>query len=356
MRRRSEGTARCTRRAAAVTVAAVLALAGACSGDDGAADDGSTTTEAPPPSLAPPGTPIGDSGLVVPDGAHLAGPAFGGGRLEEPGWGALVTVDEDPFAVTDALSGQLRDLGLPMPGTGASCEWSLEPGPDRPLQVPVASGDPGAPVQLLVCGATAWAGPDQDEGRPTRATLRLIWGGDATGAIWVDWSTAPSDRARGAYGDASGFAPRPGGPPTGEEPTPAPPGPAPVPSDARDRLPPRDAPAPDPEPGDAFGGQSNCHSDADERFDLPPGSRLVGTQGGPDGHSVVAVEDVQAAMDALVAHAAGSTAFTSEEATTTAPDGQRVALRSMAIQAGGGVCELLESPDGTHVLISGHSD
>ncbi len=106
--------------------------------------------------------------------------------------------------------------------------------------------------------------------------------------------------------------------------------------------------------GDVFGGTTNCHSDGYARFDLPPGSRLVGTQGGPDGHAVL---DVGAAMDALTDQASGSPGFVVNDiGTATTPGGQEVARRGFAITAGGGVCELLESPDGTHLLISGHSD
>ncbi len=353
MRRRSGGEARWPGRAVGLVVVA-LALAGGCSSadEDSAANDGATTTEATPPSLAPPGTPIGDSGLEVPEGAHLAGPAFGGGRLEEPGWGALVTVDDDPFTVFDDLSGQLRDLGLPMPGTAASCRWfvELQGGEENPVLVPVADGDPGAPVDSLQCGAAASSGPDQVDGRPNRAGLRFLWGDEATGAIWVDWTAEPSDRVRSADGDASRF-PAPTDPETG---TPTLPDPASVPSDAVDLLPARD----DPEPavGDLFWAGANCQSGFDRRFEVPPGARFVATQGAGDAHAVLAVDDVERVMDALVAQADGPDGFTvGPDGTATTPTGERVALRSFSV-VGGGACELLGSPDGTHVLISGRGD
>lgn len=351
MRGRCESGARGPRRVLALV--AVVLLAASCSSDGGEAT--APTTSTTDPSLTPSGTSIGDSGLEVPDGAHLAGPAFGGGMLEEPGWGALVTVDDDPFAVFDALAGQLRDIGLPMPGTGASCRWLLEPGEDRPSGPAVAAGDPTAPIQHLLCGATAWSGPDQVAGRPTRAGLRLIWGGAATGAIWVDWATTPSGRPAGAYGDAPGFDPTVGAPSdVAEDPLPAAPGPEPVPSDARTLLPTRAGA--DPGVGDRFGGGANCQSGGEDRFRLPAGARLVATQGIGDAHAVLAVDDVEQVLDALTAQAGGSDGFNVDTVrTATAPDGQEVARRAFSV-VGGGACELLESPDGTHVLISGHAD
>lgn len=122
---------------------------------------------------------------MVPDGAHLAGSVFGdtSPAVNDPGWSALLTVDDDPFAVFDDVSAQLRDLGVPMPGTGASCLWQGrdDVGNDfAPLQA-VAAGDPGGAITALDCAAIANHGPDAAPGRPTGASMALRWDEETTG-------------------------------------------------------------------------------------------------------------------------------------------------------------------------------
>ncbi|WCO66088.1 hypothetical protein PO878_16430 [Iamia majanohamensis] len=359
MRRRSGGAARRTRRALALTVLGALVLTGGCGGDgDGAADDGSTTTEAPPPpSLAPPGAPIGESGLVVPDGAHLAGPAFGGPDLAlGGGWGALLTVEDDPFAVLDGVAAQVRASGATMPGSGSACMWGVDTtGEGRADEgVPVVDGEPAGTVVELRCEASGRGPSTGAEDDISEATASLEWGRGTTGAIWLTWSTRQTDQGAGGFGAASG--PGPVQPTPGfDEPEPAPFGPDPVPTSARRLLPDRAGPT-SPDVGERFGAASSCHSGYD-RFRLPVGARLVAAQGGVDGPSVLEVDRVEPVLDALAGQADTTDAFAADDVVeVTTPAGTQVPRRTWVITGGGGGCTLLGSPDGHHVLVTSQSD
>ncbi len=343
----------------ALAVVAALALTGGCSSadDDGAADDGATTTEATPPSLAPPGTPIGDSGLEVPEGARLAGPAFGGPDLEPGGgWAALLTVDDDPFTVLDALADQVREEGPAMPGSASACEWGVDTADEgRPDEwVPVVDGAPRGTVVELRCEAS---GRGPSSGAPddiSDASASLEWGRGTTGAVWLTWSTRQTNQGAGGHGAASG--PGPVQPtPAFDEPEPAPFGPDPVPTSARRLLPHRAGPT-SPEAGERFGAASDCHSGYD-RFRLPEGARLVAAQGGVDGPSVLEVDSVEPVLDALAGQADTTDAFAPDDIVeVTTPVGTPVPRRAWVIAAGGGGCALLGSPDGHHVLVTSQSD
>lgn len=323
----------------AVGTLTVLALVG-CGDDPGTSAEPSTTADPVAASLHPPGTEL-DDGLVVPEGTMLAGPVFEGSNLDSilGGWGALLTIDgDDPFAPFDAMSTQLRDTGLPMPGSAASCLWFLEhdEGTDTAdLTAPVAEGDPGAPVLALQCEASGYAGPEGNGTGPSEAHLTLTWGPDHPGRMWLEATSGPPRN--------------PDRPPAVDR------GSEPVDGSALDVLPER-AQAERPAPGDTFGAEGNCFVDGYEQFTLPEGARLVATEGGLDGHSVLSVEDLDAAMDDLFAQAGNPIDLggASEEQVTTA-DGADV-TRSVWGARGGGGCQLLASAGGDHLLISMHSD
>ncbi|HMJ78391.1 MAG TPA: hypothetical protein VK507_20580, partial [Iamia sp.] len=257
----------------AALLVATLALAGACTDDEpaGDADDGTTTTTLDP-SWSPPGTEIG-LGLTVPDGAHLAGPVFhrpqpvimeqvqpDGDELE-----ALLVVDEDPYGVFDAVAEQVRALGPEMNGSASSCEW---------WDLSVDDDHGGFSVEAL--GPVSDPPPDEASAVRCEASaldpelsvsIELRWGGELPGSLVVTASAHATDIALEDYVST------PGSPDAAS-------------AEATAAVP-EAAPRDQPDVGDPFGGSANCLSGGYARMVLPEGSRLVGTEGGPDGRSVL---------------------------------------------------------------------
>lgn len=373
------------RRTTAVT-AAVLALALLGCGADGPGPaDGAGPAEGPAddPALLPPGTPLGD-GLVVPEGARLAGTVF----REEPvqsddpsfpppptavprppadDWTAVLVVDgDDPLAVLDGLAGQARDLGFAMAGTGAACRLLLAGTNDDGgslAPVPLVDGDPGHDVSALSCRATA---TDGFRG----VGYAVLWGPDHTGAVVVTGAKAESPAAS-TWSEVTGGGrgierPLPSGATTTTLPpviaSQTIPSSDPVPA-AQAAVVPERAPAEHPGPGDPFGGRANCFAPGEDRFRLPAeGARLVATEGGGDGASVLAVDDIDAAFAALVDAADGEgdgdqTGFGAEPTEeVTLADGTVVQAQGFSVGGGGGACDLLSDPSGGFVLIRMYSD
>lgn len=351
------------RRAAPVVAAlAVVLAAPACSdGDDGAIEPPAPQAPAADHLLAA-GAPLA-AGLRVPPGARLAGTVFevpaDGGTAGLPGDQiALLVVDEDPFAVFDDLAGQARTRGPTVPGTADACAWSLEgppgepPGPVAPAEV---SGEPpDAPIAGLLCLAMATDGE-------IRIELELRWGQGAPGTIRVEVGPdgiEPSGDGEDATTRPPRSVPESGPPlPGGDAPPPSPTASDPVDPGA-DRLLPDPAAPEEPAPGDAFGGRGNCLAAEDGRFRLPAGAALVATEGGVDGASVLATDDAEATMDALVAagregELAGG--FVAGELETSPLGGGGSALTRTVSTEGGGACTLLADEGGRFVLVTMNS-
>lgn len=358
-------------------VAVALLLAAGCGGSDGGSAGGSDRSEggSAADDVLPAGTEL-DDGLVVPEGARLAGTVF---RRPTPGlvpagppptvdpsepvpetitppelgtttappttapttastppfvdtareaWEALLVVDGDPFAVWDDLAAQVRRLGPEVDGSAAACRWWV--GPSGAV-APVADGPPDGEVDHLTCETGA-------SGGERHVHLSLGWGGTHPGTIEI--TVRPHD-----------------GPPStlpgaGVDPT------ATVDDATRDLLP-EPGPTEDPQPGDLFGGWGNCMT-GESRLVLPEDAALVATSGGGDGASVLAVDDVQAAMEALLTTSAdgpdASSFVAGEVAEQPLAGGGTVLAVGFSVSAGGGACDLLGSPDGRHLLVTMHSD
>jgi hypothetical protein len=361
------------RRAITVAVAIALALGGCGSDDDaggetsaGPADEGTAPGEDTAPPATGAGAALGD-GLVVPEGATLAGSVFVlpadpfaadpqppveevpetitppelGPTSSTPTtsaptprpdpstetWTALLTLEGDPFAVWDALADQARQAGLPVGGSVDACLWGFATvdeleGPPQPQ--PVSAGEPEEPIDHLRCEATASDGS-------RLVSLTLEYGGDHPGTIRLEGG--PAQRA-----------------------TPAP-DPASVAEEVRGLLP-EPAEPEDPAPGEPFGGEGNCFVGGYQRFPLPEGASLIGTEGGPDGTSVLAVDEVDHAIDALRAAAYAGDASYTPSAPRELPlsDGRAAVFASVSIDGGGGACDLVGSPDGRFLLVTMSSD
>jgi len=411
-------TTRAPRLVVTVALLAVTVL-GACGDDEpevaGGGDDPPAETD---DGLLPAGTELGD-GLVVPEDARLAGAVFrrsgydpealepahpvppptvpaGGGSLpstttdgpaptqppleRDPGseeWTALLVVEGDPFAAFDDLAAQVREIGPALPGTADACLWQVvqEPATELAAQPsPVGAGPPALPIDHLRCEAAASDGTRD-------ITVSLRYGGEHPGTLHVDrvadTDGEPSSYAEGTFTAPVADAPSdllppepvvPEGEPTDgtttstthQPPDVLPvPGPEPVGDDVRALLP-DPAPAPTPEAGERFGGTGNCLATGYDQMVLPAGARLVATEGGPDGPSVLATDDVEATMDPLLASGADGPDAESFDPSPREhiplADGSTVSYQSFSISAGGGACDLLASPDGADVLITLYSD
>ncbi|HEV7720327.1 MAG TPA: hypothetical protein VGO60_03540 [Iamia sp.] len=355
-----------TRRIGATVLAAVLALAGACTDDERPATDEPPTTES-----AGPGTEIAE-GLVVPDGARLAGlfrrpapdpdppdprppitvPAPGATRptstttttttttSPEPpepqgpdDWTARLVVDRDPFGAFDDLAAQVRTTGPRVPGTAGACVWvhPAEGGGAAPFDA-VASGPPEEGIDHLRCEASASDGE-------AAVTLTLQWGGPHPGTIDLTWAaTTAAVASEGAAGP---------GPTTD-----------PVDDAAAAVLP--DAAEPDePDAGDPFGGPVSC-TPGGASLRLPRGATLVASEGGYDGWAVLASDDPEATIARLIELARAETGFgdlqTHPEEHLTLADGTVVVEQLWEINAGGGICTALTAPDGRHLLVTPQGD
>lgn len=351
------------RRRLIAAVALALVLAGCGSSDDGS-DAGTGGDEPGATTETAAGTELGD-GIAVPDGAELAGVVFRrpadpfaaaeplppveevpetitppelGSTTSTPStpatstapatppdpdeetWTALLTIDGDPFTIWDDLAARVRDAGLPIGGSAESCRWAASDG----SRAPVADGEPTFRIGWLDCDGSAASS--------TRlVSISLRSGGESPGTIRVEagpaqWTTPPEDTT-------------------------------PVDDAARDLLPEPAAPE-EPAPGDPFGGEGNCFDAGYTRFPLPDGATLVATEGGPDGTSVLAVDDIDGAIRSLEAAAyAGDDVYTpAGPRDLPVSDGATVSFGNISIDAGGGACELLGSPDGRFLLITMYSD
>jgi len=401
----------------AVTVLAVSALA-ACGDDDepteARRDDPPAATEV---VLRPAGTELAE-GLVVPEDARLAGAVFrqsGYDResieplppvtvapipLDEDAppaspttagpdvtmpplerdpeveeWTALLVIEGDPFAVLDDLAAQVRELGPALSGSRDACVWQVDgesdvTAPSGP--VAVAAGPPALPIDHLRCEASASDGT-------RHLTVSLRYGGEHPGTLVVErvaeqFGGGPSSYGEGAIAaqerEQGPSEPEPVVPDgstdgtttstTHQPPDTLPvPGPEPVGDDVRDLLP-DPAPQPDPETGERFGGTGNCLATGYDQMVLPAGATLVATEAGGDGVSVLATDDVEATMDALLASGAdgpdASSFDPSPRERIPLADGSTVSSHSFSISAGGGGCNLLASPDGGYVLVTMYSD
>jgi hypothetical protein len=375
--RRSRSRSRAT---LALLVVAVTVIG--CGGDDGgttSASESSTGPRTDGPDLLGPGTEIAE-GLVVPEGAALAGTAFRWVDQDTQGlrpeatdheeWTAVLLVKGDPFAVYDDLAGQVRALGPAMSGTADACLWTAPPTSDdphgrQPQLAAVSRGEPDFAVEGVRCDASA-----SDDVASIR--MEVAWSegprvlvvertpsfgpGSSAMASLHEWGQQQSTPPPGPACPATGELPPECTSPTSQpRDTPPEPGTDAVPATSADLLPPAGDVATAAE-GDEFGGEGNCFTEGYRRFLLPARTRLVLTEGGSDGASVLAVEDVAATLDAL-AHQSDPTGVDVESGITAVlPDGSEVRRTVVAISAGGGGCSFTASPDGRHVLITMHSD
>ncbi|HEU5149075.1 MAG TPA: hypothetical protein VFU19_01185 [Iamia sp.] len=391
----------------------------------GCGDDSSERTGAEPGTDEPAdgtGAEL-DDGLVVPDGARLAGTVFrrpGYGLIEpvppitavpptavaggdsapatdapgpvatqppleiDPaaeGWSTVLVVEGDPFAVWDDLAAQVRAIGPALAGSADACAWWVEQDPDEPRPSDarrITDTAPPEPIDHLRCEAAASDGtldigvalrhggvhpgtveiavrPDEDGQASTYAEAVTIGpvDPDPTPPEPVPADAGPAGTGQPATGPTSTVTTRQ---PPDSLPTP---GPDAVPAAAHDLVP-EPEPGPAPEPGDRFGGEGNCLATGYDRMVLPEGAELVATVGGPDGTSILRVDDVRAAIDALLASGAdGPDAESFEPGPVEEQplaDGGTVLAVAWSISAGGGACDLLASPDGTHLLVTMHSD
>ncbi|HMJ76061.1 MAG TPA: hypothetical protein VK507_08815, partial [Iamia sp.] len=344
-----------------------LALAGACTDDEPRTEDDPPTTEA-----GGPGTDIAE-GLVVPDGARLAGvfrrpapdpdpdppdplpPVIGtapGGTLPTtlptttttttaaPGphgpddWTALLVVDDDPFGAFDDLAAQVRATGPQLPGSAGACVW-VHPAAegDGPARVDaVRSGPPAGTIDHLRCRASASDGE-------TAVVLTLQSGGAYRGTIDLTWAATTS--AAGSEGEAA-------------------PGPGTDPVDGAAADDPPGAAEPDePEAGDPFGGPVSC-TPGGAPLRLPEGATLVASEGGYDGWAVLASDDPEATIAGLIelarAEPGSGDLQTHPEERLTLADGTVVVEQLWEINAGGGICTALTGPDGRHLLVTAQGD
>ena len=351
----------------------LVALAG-CSSGGGDGDAASNPTAGTsPPALRPAGTALWD-GLVVPEGARLAGEIFVEPSLvpdaeSEPlteTLQALMVLEGDPFAAWDDLTGQLRSMDVEMPGSADSCTWTFPDGglPERNASneseevdlVDVNVLPPHPDVAGLECSAQAPVdGEAGGEGPSRTVRLHLILDEQhpATMALTAASSAYPAR-------PPSGFLQSIRRQVQDSEPPP-PPGPGPVPDEARDHVPEAASqPDPPPQPGEEFGTAVNCFADDGySRTVLPEGTRLVATGWDRGSTSVIeAVEDTTTddAIDALGEQFEGPGPDQPVDQTIVLDEGAEVRLYSFSVSAGGGACAVLSSPDGRFLRITRNAD
>lgn len=315
-------------------LAAVLVGAAGC-GDD------------PEAELSPPGTPL-VAGLEVPVGTQLVGPVFvrplidgavEPGSPQRSGAVAVMRVDEDPFAAWDDLAGQARDLGVPVAASGI-CIWR------RSLPVPGSDGIPNvdSPVSAprpdiadaVDCDAAA--NGRLPDGTGIRITMSLWW-----------WAAGAEIHVEVAEGDVEGLvSPYPETDP------------GPAPATASEQLPDRDAPTAV-DAGDPFGRENNCFETGYDRLTLPAGARLAGggtTPGFRDFAAVLSVDDPEAVLGELRDQLDDPADENGHYDISEEPlaDGTEVWTLTGGVDAGGGGCHMLSSPDGTAILVTTQSD
>lgn len=364
-----------------VSVLAIVGVLTGCTGDDDAGDEGPTTT-APAtttdPAWSPPGTAV-VAGLVVPDGAALVGApvaipvtyTIDGVPTQDPDVRrAVLAVTGDPFAVFDALADQARALDADLPGSAGSCLWNVPLDPEAGIQrEPVAGPDPGVEVTGVRCEATAGLGPaslrvalDVDAARPPTVLveLREEVGGDDEVAVPTRYGAAEQTRAnrRNELGDTpEARADEPASFLTADEP---------VPADAADRLPPLATEVADGAPGDTVVTSAHCRSDPGAGdLVVPDRARVVarpyeeGAFSATGDAAVLVTDDVEAALQDLFEQAAGPGGadgaggfFGEPPAPVDLDDGSTAWAVTFGTSAGGDLCELVASADGTTILMT----
>lgn len=312
--------------------AVVLAVAGVIVTLGGEGGSGAGYGLADESGFAGPGAPLGD-GLVVPEGARLAGSLFAAGEQWPAGasfdWLAVLQVTGHPLDVWDDLMRQLREQGMLVPTSTTACRW-LDGGP------------------LLGRGA-----PDGAHGVSCEARGRVdrrASGGGLNASV-VLWSHAEG----GHVGLEVGTGPRPGTlgfvtsvpPPTlplaeiDHDTTP-------LPGDPLDVV---DADEPFPNPYGCFLREG--------RLRLPPGTRLItGTEdpiAHPDALAVLAADDAEDALRHLADEMAGRPEQlrgpeppTVERRTTD--DGEEFWVLEDTDESSGH-CSLRSSPDNRAILL-----
>jgi len=297
--------------------------------------------------LSPPGTPLA-AGLEVPVGTQLIGPVFprpSGDSATDQGPSqrsnsvAVMRVDGDPFAAWDDLAGQARALGLQMAASGV-CEWHrarpLAEVPSAPTSGPVEKARPDL-ADTLDCQAVA-RGPLPD-GTQVMVGMRLWWW-DTGAELYVDISEGGMPEPPYAYPGTD---------------------PGPAPATALDQLPERE-PQPSVDVGDPIGSENNCFEAGYGQLTLPDGARLLGGGTTPglyvDFAAVLAVDDAESVLGRLEDQLddpddSGGDYGIREERLA---DGSPIWVLSGAVGAGGGVCAMWSSPDGTAVLVTTTGD
>ncbi|MCU1370792.1 MAG: hypothetical protein JWO77_1986 [Ilumatobacteraceae bacterium] len=372
---------------AGVGVVAALTL-GACS----SAPPVEPEVEQPivePRGLQPPRSKIAD-GLVVPEGAELAGSLFSqpGEEVSVDDWAAYLTVDGNPFAVWDDLAQQARaGDGHPMlAGSADACTWTLpddaatpeggeatDPAPrsteeatgstapasttappaaDPNLEaITITSSAPTQEVDGVECSASA---PTLVKGIPEQLTMHLRSGSrlPATLTLQAVWGAESAQAGPTALRTTLERQSRQGGPVVE-------PGPDPVPDGAEAHVPEPQEQEKSAQLG-PFGPEVNCFADVGyQRLRLPHGADFV-AGGFADGTiSVLRVISVEAALTELREQVSGD--GTSEDGDGTVETvklvgGGPVTRFSFSVSGGGGGCGALSSPDGRFLIVSAHGD
>lgn len=352
--------------------------------------------------LQPPGSPIVE-GLVVPDGAHLAGEVFrepfwgssGGGAIPFPPeaevWTAYLVVDDDPFAVFDDVAAQLRAGPAPqMPGAADGCLW-IAPWPEStaprgesavatdpttdpsPVEVP----DERAEVRrrLLSSPQPLTGSPERSarrghRDRPKRRTARPP-PPDARSTSRSARTTRSVGRHRDRFVVRAAHALRPGHRVRQLPPPPGPgPGPGPVERTARPRpssfrcvgAPAAATTGRAAVPGDRFGTEANCFAGRGygyQQFRLPEGAAVVADRIGGAQSTLLVADDAATALadlrDQMERDPADemSSPHLDEQTVST---GERVVRYSHSVLAGGGACDITVAPGGRLLRIDRHSD
>lgn len=358
---------------AATSVAGLLAAGCGGGGSDAAVSsgDGSTTTSAVA-GLQAPGAEIG-GGLVVPEGAQLAGAAFpwADEQLDASGSDAHLVIDGDPFAVWDALAAQLRELhpDAPFPGSADSCAWRWEErvedggrvvtldGTDEDDQLSeqerldrqrvTADAPPGTLAGVECYASASYA----TEAGLERTGLQLAAGADRHASLAIDVMADAYDTEPGTTAQLASVAAQLS--PTGEVP---PPSLEAVPAGAADHVP-ASLPSGPVGEGDPFGSEVNCFSGSGyTRTLLPAGATWVADLGYGD-VSVLAVDDPRAVIEALQGQfESGGPDESSGIRTVELDDGASILTYAHSVSAGGGGCSVRSSPDGRYLRVERNAD
>jgi hypothetical protein len=340
----------------------VLVACGGSSSEDVRAGDEVTSTTVL--GRQPPGSEI-VGGLVVPEGASLAGAVFPwqDEGLDLAGGIAHLSIEGDPFAVWDDLAGQLRELHpeAPMAGTADSCVWQYQyenrggllveldgnDGSDTPEEARSRRVITAEAPEGTLRGIDCWAGASYSvDGAAERTTLTMSAGSDwrPTLTIDVQREAGPGEVRTSAQLASEG--------PGARTPTPVP-----VPEGAADHIPPTTEPAIVAE-GEPFGGEVNCFSGQGyARTVLPAGATAVEAGADKGQVSVLAVDDARAVIEDLQAQFEGGMPDeTAGIEVVDLGDGSTISSYSHGVSAGGGACSVRSSPDGRYLRIERSAD